>query len=142
MNHLLKSPPNSIEVFKSISTRPIFTAQRIWSISSWKRCTLSTFNSGDYSIHGEYLLENGVTHLYVSLLPCLARLSSTLLNDAFTYCSDEIVHHILPSYNDILESVSPRYMSGSSILSFFSFKYSCILLIYFPGSTYMQSKSS
>ena len=69
---------------------PISAAQKSCPMSSWKLCTSYTFSSGESSNHGKYLLENGVTYFYVSLLPPLARLSSTLTTSYFTYCSDNI----------------------------------------------------
>ena len=62
-----------------ISTRPISAAQQSWLMISWKRCTQYTFNYSYSSSHGEYLLENRVTHFDGNLFPYLDRLFSTLV---------------------------------------------------------------
>ena len=92
----------------------IYTVKQICPMSCWKLCTPYTFNSGDDSNYGEYLLENLVTCFDDIFIPSLVRLSSTLDTFAFTYWSDKIAQKILPHSNGILESVAPRYMSGST----------------------------
>ena len=122
------------DVSKRISIRPITTAQIIWPMSSWKLCTPFTLNCGDSSNHGQYLIDNVVTQIDVILLPPLSILFSTLVTSEFTYWSAEIVQHVLLTYNNILGSDYPRYMSVSVILSYLSLKSSYIIFVDFPVS--------
>ena len=73
--------------------------------------------------------------------PCTYYLKMLVTND-FTYCSYDIVHNVFLPSIEILESITPRYMSGFEILSYLSLNSFCIPLMDLPGSADMQITSS